>query len=132
METTIKHAQSELLELAIKLRTDMPRYDLEELPYTCTRTLIGAAIIDEPSRLMEFMSYLNEDYLGRLGRMIFNGYNDGLIGVLVQQIKDLPYFRDILRDVQAKADEAIEEERLARLTPEETIIDRMVDTVSFK
>jgi hypothetical protein len=109
--------KTELLELAIKHRSAYRGACLADLPTHMQHEMVGAAIADEPERIAEFLEDVNPATRITIGKLIQSGDLCMAMVVLVDQFKDAPYFRDILSDVQAKADEAIEDRRRSRFEP---------------
>lgn len=130
METTTK-----LLELAIRFRTDYPRLNLEDLVSFHQSQLIGAAVVDDPDRLGDLLEDVTASYREQIGRALMSGRSEEAMLIIALQVMQSPYFRDILRDAQAKADEAIEASKRDRFKPDEfkaDLVERHGEAVTFK
>lgn len=126
---------SALLNLATRFRTDLPNYNLEDLTPYHQAQLIGAAVIDEPERLGQFIEDVTASYRQQIGEELQKGSMGSAMLIITMQVMQSPYFRDLLKGAQMEADAAIYEQKRDRFAPDDfksDLVARHGDAVSFK
>lgn len=123
-----------LLEKAIAFREKFPDRNLADLSLFMQQGLVGAAIADDPDRMSQLLEDVSFPFRTQIGELLMAGDTAMACLILIEQMKDSPYFRDVLLDAQVKADEQIEINRRARFRPDTfraDLADRYGPSVSF-